>query len=100
MSILNSLKQSIIVGFFLKLKLYADNSFLFNISLKNDIAPKASPYKTWMESSFFYSMCKRINAYLMKVEGRILHSLQTSILLALIFKYLDKLDNKDKFVLY
>lgn len=96
MSILNSLKQSIIVGFFLKLKMYADNSFLFNISLKNDIAPKASPYKTWMESSFFYSMCKRINEYLMKVEGRILHSLQTSILLASIFKYLDKLDNKDK----
>lgn len=96
MSIFNSLKQSIIVSFILKIKIYADNSFLFNISLKNNIKPTVNTYRTWMENSLFYSLCKKINSYLMKIEGKILDSLQSSILISSIFKNLDKLDNKEK----
>ena len=86
MELKKSLKSSVIMGWFSKLRSLAKHSLIFNVSINKD--NKGREYKSWKESSIVFSLLLKKDEMFRNVEKNIKTALLNSKLTGSIFEKL------------
>lgn len=81
MGIKSALKNSFFVGLLMKIKYFAENSFIFSISLNKDKDSAGKEYRSWIQTSLSYSLLMQMDKLARTVEGHIYRGIRGSKLL-------------------
>ena len=92
MNILDSFNKSVIIGFLLKLKIYADNSLLFSMNIRKEKKSYSKEYRSWIESSLIYRLLSYLDRVLMSLEKFVFQSINKSVILS----HFNKIINREK----
>lgn len=90
MNIHNSIKQSLIFGFLLKIKKYADNSKLFSVDIRKEKKSYTKEYRTWIDTSLIYRLFKFKDRILNSIEKSVYNSIKSSVILGSLKKPFNK----------
>ncbi|WP_409226978.1 O-antigen ligase family protein [Gudongella sp. SC589] len=71
MGIKDTLKNSFFIGLLMKIKYFAENSFIFSMELNKDGNAARKEHKSWIYSSLFYRLLARLDNLARMIEEKI-----------------------------
>lgn len=96
MSLQNSIKQSVIIGYLLKIKKYADNSKLFSVDIRKNKKSYSKKYRTWIDTSLIYRLFIFIDRLFNSIERKLYNSINTSLLFGFLIGPFNREKDSDK----